>query len=33
VGLEGKDFHVLNQPYERRAYFELVGALQKALRL
>ncbi|MBU0619439.1 MAG: caib/baif family protein [Pseudomonadota bacterium] len=31
VGLTKKDFHILNQPYARSAYFELTGALQKAL--
>jgi hypothetical protein len=30
VGLVGKEFHVLNQPYSRSDYFALVGALKKA---
>ncbi len=33
VGLSGKDFHILNQPYERREYFETVRKLSQALRL
>jgi hypothetical protein len=33
VGLTGKDFHVLNEPYERRDYFALVAKLSAALGL
>ena len=31
VGLSGKDFHVLNQPYARDAYFALVARLRREL--
>jgi hypothetical protein len=31
VGLQGKDFHILNEKYDRTAYFELVTKLQKEL--
>lgn len=31
VGLSRKDFHILNQPYERGAYFEMVTRLQREL--
>ncbi len=31
VGLSGKDFHILNRPYERREYFELERKLLAAL--
>lgn len=30
VGLVGKDFHILNEPYDRKTYFELVGKMRKA---
>ena len=33
VGLSGKDFHILNEPYERQAWFEKVGELRRELRL
>lgn len=32
VGLSGKDFHILNEPYSRKQYFELVDHLSKTLR-
>lgn len=31
VGLSGKDFHILNEPYERQAYFETVKRLRREL--
>jgi hypothetical protein len=31
VGLAGKDFHILNEKYDRNAYFALVAKLQKEL--
>jgi hypothetical protein len=31
VGLIGKDFHILNQPYSRSAYFKIVKALRLEL--
>jgi hypothetical protein len=31
VGLSNKDFHVLNEPYERSAYFALTNALARKL--
>ena len=33
VGLSGKDFHVLNQPYERSEYFALTSRLTRELGL
>lgn len=33
VGLSGKDFHILNQKYERREYFEVSARLSRELRL
>jgi hypothetical protein len=33
VGLSGKDFHILNQPYSRKDYFELVDHLSRLLRV
>ena len=33
VGLSGKDFHVLNEPYDRSAYFALTTRLARELRL
>lgn len=33
VGLSKKDFHILNEPYERQAYFAKVAELRKALRI
>jgi hypothetical protein len=32
VGLSGKDFHVLNEPYDRKAYFALTARLSRELR-
>ena len=31
VGLVKKDFHILNKPYPRAQYFEIVGKLKKEL--
>ena len=33
VGLSGRDFHVLNEPYDRRSYFELTERLTRELGL
>ncbi len=33
VGLSKKDFHILNVPYERQAYFDTVAELRRALRI
>jgi hypothetical protein len=33
VGLSRKDFHILNEPYDRNTYFQVVAALKKQLRL
>lgn len=33
VGLSRKDFHILNEPYDRKTYFALVAKLQKELGL
>lgn len=33
VGLSKRDFHILNEPYDRKTYFEIVGKLMKELRL
>ncbi len=33
VGLAKKDFHILNEPYDRQTYFALVEKLQRELRL
>ena len=32
VGLSKKDFHILNEPYERQEYFAMVSELRRALR-
>ncbi len=32
VGLVGRDFHVLNEPYSRSEYFALLAKLKKTLR-
>lgn len=32
VGLSGKDFHILNEPYERAEYFKLTQALLRELK-
>ena len=31
VGLDNKSFHILNEPYDRQAYFALVNALGRQL--
>ena len=31
VGLSGRDFHVLNEPYDRKTYFELTQRLAREL--
>jgi hypothetical protein len=31
VGLHGKDFHILNEPYDRETYFSLVASLSREL--
>jgi hypothetical protein len=33
VGLSNKDFHILNEPYDRSTYFETVARLSRALRI
>jgi len=33
VGLSGKDFHVLNEPYDRETYFATVARLRRELGL
>lgn len=33
VGLSRKDFHILNEPYERQEYFAKVAELRRALRI
>jgi hypothetical protein len=33
VGLSRKDFHILNEPYERQTYFEITGRLSRELRV
>ena len=33
VGLSGRDFHILNEPYSRQAYFEVTAALARRLGL
>lgn len=33
VGLSKKDFHILNEPYDRQAYFAKVAELRKAMRI
>ena len=33
VGLGRKDFHILNEPFERTEYFKIVGELKKQLRI
>ncbi len=32
VGLSKKDFHILNEPYDKKTYFELVAKLRRVLR-
>jgi hypothetical protein len=31
VGLQNKDFHILNEPYTRDAYFKLTRELEREL--
>ncbi len=31
VGLDGKSFHILNEPYDRQTYFALVKELSRQL--
>ena len=31
VGLSGKDFHILNEPYDRTTYFEITRRLSREL--
>jgi hypothetical protein len=33
VGLVKRDFHILNEPYDRAAYFEIVKSLSRELRI
>jgi hypothetical protein len=33
VGLAKKDFHILNEPYDRQTYFAKLEALRRALRI
>jgi hypothetical protein len=33
VDLSNKDFHILNEPYDRKTYFAITRALAKALGL
>lgn len=33
VGLTRKDFHILNEPYERQEYFAIVAELRRTLRI
>lgn len=33
VGLAGKDFHILNKPYDRSEYFEIIKGLSQQLNL
>src|SRR5262249_35803179 len=33
VGLSGRDFHILNEPYDRRAYFAITQKLTRELRI
>jgi hypothetical protein len=33
VGIAKRDFHILNEPYERQEYFALVAKLSRELRL
>jgi hypothetical protein len=32
VGLSNKDFHILNEPYDRQAYFTRIAELRRSLR-
>lgn len=31
VGLAGRDFHILNEPYDRSSYFEITRRLMREL--
>jgi hypothetical protein len=33
VGLARRDFHILNEPYDRATYFELTARLARELRV
>ncbi len=33
VGLVGKEFHILNEPYDRKTWFKMVKALKSDLRV
>ena len=33
VGLQGREFHILNEPYDRKTYFEQIARLKKELGL
>jgi hypothetical protein len=33
VGLSRRDFHILNEPYDKATYFEITARLSKELRL
>ena len=33
VGLSRRDFHILNEPYDRATYFELTSRLARELRI
>jgi len=33
VGLSKKDFHILNEPYDRKTYFDIVAKLSRELRI
>jgi hypothetical protein len=33
VGLSGKDFHILNEPYGRSEYFSIARRLERELKL
>jgi len=33
VGLAGRDFHILNEPYDRSSYFAMTAQLARDLRL
>jgi hypothetical protein len=32
VGLQRRDFHILNEPYDRKTYFEVTARLERELR-
>jgi hypothetical protein len=33
IGLSRKDFYILNEPYDRQAYFDKVAELRRSLRM